>query len=184
MRHTPSTAAAAAAANGGSSPTAAAAAATDPWRAAPGGGGGGPHHRLVVKIADFGLARHKRSAYLSTRERDAGTAYYMAPGERGKRWQDGRDSGKGRGEVTDLWVFGYLIRWTEEGVFYSGTEMIVYCHNVIVVLMTHRVLLRPRPPMPSFLRGRRVHRWRRRGRGRGGGAHQREVRRVQVGAAP
>lgn len=83
MRHTPSTAAAAAAANGGSSPTAAAAAATDPWRAVPGGGGGGgPHQRLVVKIADFGLARHKRSAYLSTRERDAGTAYYMAPGER------------------------------------------------------------------------------------------------------
>ncbi|PNW78109.1 hypothetical protein CHLRE_10g464550v5 [Chlamydomonas reinhardtii] len=44
--------------------------------AGPAGAGGS---RLVVKIADFGLARHKRSQYLSTRERNAGTLKYLAP---------------------------------------------------------------------------------------------------------
>ncbi|GIL61436.1 hypothetical protein Vafri_15887 [Volvox africanus] len=73
------------------------------------GAGGGAQQldrRLSVKIADFGLARHKRSQYLSTRDRDAGTLKYMAPeciasgiGGGGVRGGGSGNAGKNGGEA-------------------------------------------------------------------------------------
>ncbi|GLI63780.1 hypothetical protein VaNZ11_006861 [Volvox africanus] len=73
------------------------------------GAGGGAQQldrRLTVKIADFGLARHKRSQYLSTRDRDAGTLKYMAPeciasgiGGGGVRGGGSGNAGKNGGEA-------------------------------------------------------------------------------------
>ncbi|KAG2491636.1 hypothetical protein HYH03_010007 [Edaphochlamys debaryana] len=89
--------------------------------------GPGGAARLVVKIADFGLARYKRSTYLSTRHRDAGTLKYMAPeamqaggsrgagGGGGSRGADGvaeGGNGGGSGGVTekcDIYSFGVLL---------------------------------------------------------------------------
>ncbi|GLC36471.1 hypothetical protein PLESTB_000151800 [Pleodorina starrii] len=82
--------------------------------------------RLTVKIADFGLARHKRSQYLSTRERDAGTLKYMAPeciasgGSAGANDNGGGEGGGGEGgggngggggitEKCDIYSFGVLL---------------------------------------------------------------------------
>ncbi|GIL87623.1 hypothetical protein Vretimale_14696 [Volvox reticuliferus] len=111
-------------------------------QAGAGAGGGGAQQldrRLSVKIADFGLARHKRSQYLSTRDRDAGTLKYMAPeciasgigggrgGGSGNAGKDGGEAGGGGGgggggagnsdngggggitEKCDIYSFGVLL---------------------------------------------------------------------------
>ncbi|KXZ46056.1 hypothetical protein GPECTOR_47g331 [Gonium pectorale] len=106
--------------------------------------------RLVVKIADFGLARHKRSQYLSTRERDAGTLKYMAPeciassGSRGGGDGEGGGGGGGVTEKCDIYSFGVLLY-----ELITGREPWEGCHPLYAVCQVQSGATLPLPDDPG-----------------------------------